>query len=226
MTSTDSTTTSTTKRAKASTEPRIPSQFLIDKKEVGKRIKALRDKKDLTQLDLSKLVGKSRAAIAQWEGGDATPDLTALTALAFFLNTSAQYIGFGISGSNQESFRVPVMDYATPAGDRVGEMSLDLDFHRGLHLPASASLRAVRLPRDDMMDGFPRGSVIIIDEADKTLVGAGEAFLIFHRVPAVAYIDAVPGQNIYSVRIGSQKFPTEGGLPVIGRVVAAMKSFA
>jgi transcriptional regulator with XRE-family HTH domain len=206
-------------------EPKTPSPFLIDKKEVGKRIKVLRDKKDLTQLDLSKLVEKSRAAIAQWENGDATPDLTSLTALAFFLNTTPQYIAFGIMGSNEESYRVPVMDYTTHAGDRTGEMSLDLEFYKSLHLPASAVLRAVRLPRDDMMAGFSKGSVIIIDEADKALVGAGEAFLIFHKVPAVAYIDAVPGHNGFSVRIGDQKFPIEGGLPVIGRVVAAMKSF-
>lgn len=199
--------------------------FAIDPKEVGTRIRELRMNKNMTQADLAKLVDKSRPAIAQWETGKASPDLGYLNSLAFFLDTTPAYIAFGLAKSSSDSYRVPVMDYESPSGTVVGEMSLDMAFYRSLHLAARASLRAYRLPRGEMMEGVSKGSVVIIDESDKTLIGTGEAVLIHHKVPAIAYVNVVPGiNNTYMVNIGGQRFQINGGLPVIGRVVAVLKS--
>jgi len=210
-------------------EPTIKREnpFLNDKVEVGTRIRALRNKKELTQQALADLVGKSRPAIAQWEKGEASPPLSDINALAFYLNTTPQFLAFGISSSTEDSYKVPVMDYAPyPRTDIVGEMSLDMEFFKSLHLPTSAVLRAYKLPRNEMMDGMKKGDVIIVDESDKTLVGVGEPILIFHKVPAVAYISAVPGKNdIFAVRVGGQTFQMNATeLPMIGSVVATLKS--
>lgn len=199
--------------------------FTVDKKEVGSRIKALRDAKKMTQAELSRLVGRSRPAIAQWEEGHASPDLGYINALAFYLNSTPQYLAFGISTTAQDSFRVPVMDYTTQTGKPIGEMCIDIEFHRGLHLPASATLRAYHLPRNDMVEGAARGDVVLIDESEKTLVGAGEAVLIYQKVPSVAYVNAVPGSaHTYTVSVGGQRFQVNKSLPVIGRVVAVLKA--
>lgn len=201
--------------------------FAIDKQEVGSRIRTLRNAKQMTQVELSRLVGKARPTIAQWEEGKASPDLGYLNALAFYLDSTPQFIAFGVSKSASDAFRVPVMDYSDYIGKPVGEMSIDVDFHRSLHLSHSARLRAYRLPRANMLEGYGKGSVILIDESDKTMTGTGEAVLIHHKVPAIAYANLLPGRdNAYVVHIGGQRFNIDGGLPVIGRVVAVLKSFS
>jgi transcriptional regulator with XRE-family HTH domain len=209
----------------AAGKPKSPHRFEIDPKEVGRRIRALREQKTMTQLDLSKLVEKSRPAIAQWENGQAMPSLSDFNALAFFLNSTPQYLSYGVATTHADSARVPVMDYTTPVGAPVGEMSLDQTFVKNLHRGPKAALRAFHLPRADMMKDCPAGSVAIIDENDTHVIGAGEAYLIHHKVPAVAFVNEVPGKELMlAVRIGGEHFQTESDLPVIGRVVAVVRS--
>jgi len=199
--------------------------FAVDKKEVGLRIRELREGKNLTQAELARRVGRSRPAIAQWEEGVASPDLGFIAALAFHLGATPQYIAFGVVQTCDDSFRIPLIDFASPGNRRVGEMSIDMGFHRDLHLPANARLRAYRLKQDGELKGAGRGSVIVIDEMDRTLVGAGEAVLILDKVPRVAYVTIVPGEeNLFNINFGGRQIRTDGGLLIIGRVVAVLSS--
>lgn len=59
---------------------------------IGKRIKELRKKKELTQEDLARKISVTRSAVANWEIGRAMPDLHALTSLANFFDISVDYL--------------------------------------------------------------------------------------------------------------------------------------
>ena len=59
---------------------------------IAKRLKLLRDKKGLTQKEVSSLTGIVRATLANWEIGRTEPDLGALKLLAEFYETSTDYI--------------------------------------------------------------------------------------------------------------------------------------
>jgi transcriptional regulator with XRE-family HTH domain len=56
---------------------------------IGRAIKAARKTGGLTQEGLASEIGKSRATVAAWEGGDFLPDVETLAALEALLNTPA-----------------------------------------------------------------------------------------------------------------------------------------
>ena len=57
---------------------------------VGSRIKEARDQKQMTQLDIAKILGISRAAIAQWENETTSPSISTVTEVAKLLETTPQ----------------------------------------------------------------------------------------------------------------------------------------
>lgn len=94
-----------------------PHPFQADKAAVGNRIRDLRADKNYTQATLAKLLDKSRPAIAQWENGDATPSLSDIAALAFFLNSTKEYIAFGLKWqANENNNHAPLPAKKDPEG--------------------------------------------------------------------------------------------------------------
>ncbi len=57
--------------------------------DIGKRIKELRKKKDLTQEKLADMLGITYKAVSKWECGMTTPDISMIVPLARLLNVSA-----------------------------------------------------------------------------------------------------------------------------------------
>ncbi|ULQ60450.1 LexA family transcriptional regulator [Brucepastera parasyntrophica] len=62
------------------------------------RLKELRKKRKLTQVDLSKLLGVTQQAIAKWEAALSLPEPAAITRLAAFFDVSSDYL-LGITNS-------------------------------------------------------------------------------------------------------------------------------
>ena len=58
-------------------------------KNIGKRIKDLRKKNDLTQEKLADLLGVTYKSVSKWECGLTTPDLAMIVPLARVLHVSA-----------------------------------------------------------------------------------------------------------------------------------------
>lgn len=59
---------------------------------IGKNIKELRIKNNMTQQDLAKIVGLTATGISYWESGKANPDVQSINKLADFFNVSIDYI--------------------------------------------------------------------------------------------------------------------------------------
>lgn len=65
--------------------------------DISYRIKTLREKKGLEQSDIAELMGyKSQSTISKWEGGKNLPNGRKLVQLAQILNTSTDYILYGV----------------------------------------------------------------------------------------------------------------------------------
>ncbi len=58
----------------------------------GQRIASLRDSRDMTQKDLSKILGVSQAYVGQWESGTRTIPTDKLYAVARYFDVSADYL--------------------------------------------------------------------------------------------------------------------------------------
>lgn len=65
---------------------------------IGERIKWARERKDMTQKELGRLAGKSRASIVQYENGNITAPIDVIIALAKALFVAPEYLAFGRSG--------------------------------------------------------------------------------------------------------------------------------
>ena len=58
----------------------------------GKRLKELREERNLTQAELGKLLGKSHNNISQFERGIRTPNMLTLIDIAAFFGVSTDYL--------------------------------------------------------------------------------------------------------------------------------------
>jgi len=67
--------------------PRVP---------IGKNIRALRRKADISQTDLGKVVGVKQGAVSKWESDESEPDASDLPALALALNVSLDDLMQGV----------------------------------------------------------------------------------------------------------------------------------
>lgn len=63
----------------------------MDKNKIGERIKYERQRLDLSQLELGKLIGVSKQCISGWETGRTTPDSITLNKIAKIFNLDVNY---------------------------------------------------------------------------------------------------------------------------------------
>jgi DNA-binding XRE family transcriptional regulator len=77
----------------------IPGSFdNVDMSTIGGRIAWARLRKELTQVDLGKMVVKSRATIVQYEQNNITPPVEVIETLARHLGVEPEFIAFGKQG--------------------------------------------------------------------------------------------------------------------------------
>lgn len=69
---------------------------------IADRIRTLREKKGMTQVELAKQLGVTRSGVNAWEMGISTPSTHYVVELANLFNVSADYI-LGISHSSSVS---------------------------------------------------------------------------------------------------------------------------
>lgn len=72
----------------------------INKKQVGRRILAIRKRRNLTLIDFAKKVGASKSSVSDWEKGFRLPSEGILTKIAIMGNTSVDKLLFG-NGNNK-----------------------------------------------------------------------------------------------------------------------------
>lgn len=202
--------------------------FDVSKTDLGHRILALREQKELRQEDLAYLVGKSRAAIAQWERGGAQPGFSEVRALAYHLNTTPEYIAFGIAAKKNRPIQVVAYQKDTGLPKSVSEVTLDdksVTTLTGGDDTRVGRLRGTRVARATAP--FHPDDLLIIDEGDTAVHETPNHFVLFIEAPMVGQLWTVPGNRLtYQCRIGDYQFSVESAnVRIIGRVVGHMVSF-
>lgn len=72
----------------------------INKKQVGRRIMAIRKRNFLTLIDFAKKIGASKSSVSDWEQGFRLPPEATLTKIAIMGNTSVDKLLYG-NGNNE-----------------------------------------------------------------------------------------------------------------------------
>ena len=67
----------------------------INKKQVGRRILAIRKRRNLTLIDFAKKIGASKSSVSDWEKGFRLPPEAVLTKIAIMGNTSIDKLLYG-----------------------------------------------------------------------------------------------------------------------------------
>ena len=62
---------------------------------IGERITELRKVKEISQVELAKMLGVSRQAVSKWETDQSSPDTIRLIRLAELLDTEVEYLATG-----------------------------------------------------------------------------------------------------------------------------------
>ena len=72
----------------------------INKKQVGRRILAIRKRRSLTLIDFAKKIGASKSSVSDWEKGFRLPPESVLFKIAIMGNTSIDKLLYG-DGKNE-----------------------------------------------------------------------------------------------------------------------------
>jgi len=72
----------------------------INKKQVGRRILAIRKRRNLTLINFAKKIGAGKSSVSDWEKGFRLPPEAVLTKIAIMGNTSIDKLLYG-NGNNE-----------------------------------------------------------------------------------------------------------------------------
>lgn len=67
------------------------------RKQIGRRLSALRRNKGLTLTDLASATDLSVSAVSLWEGGKTAPQIDKIIELAAYYHVTPEYIAFGVN---------------------------------------------------------------------------------------------------------------------------------
>lgn len=207
---------------------------------VGTRIRRAREDAQMTQQDVAKLLGLSRAAIAQWETGVTSPSINTVTEVAKLLDKPAQWLAFGV-GSEPTVIYKPAEGTVAIGEVMFGEKPDEKIAVREWHVPADylrGELRAGsndglilwRVEAANMEPTYEYGDRVIVDTSARKASPPG-IFLVWDGVgPALNHVTVVPtgGKAVARVsstdgKTASYEVPAEK-LVIIGRVRGVLKS--
>lgn len=200
---------------------------------VGSRIVEARKAKEMTQLDLAKLLGISRAAVGQWEIDATSPSIAKLEEVAMILGVEPQWLAYNVKpGEVRVVYRNPERDNIIWVNElKFGDAPDDLPVGDKWGIPSEYLTRELNTPLDNVAlctvnshavePEFEYGDKVIIDQND-VKPSPGGTFLYWDGIGfAYARMQAIPGATA-KVRI-SQKGADTFEMPldevkIIGRV--------
>ena len=77
---------------------------------IGERIMELRKERNISQVDLAKLLTVSRQAVSKWENDQAAPDTLKLIRLAEVLDTDVEYLATGVHTTRTSPPRIVTVE--------------------------------------------------------------------------------------------------------------------
>lgn len=131
----------------------------------------LRNKKHLTQVELSKKLNVNQATISKWEKGKSIPDIMMLKALSDFYGVSIEYLlnngGSLEKKSEKQSTHIPVLG-CIPAGIPI-EMIEDIIDYEDISpamLVGGKEYFALKVKGDSMYPKFIEGDILIVKKQE------------------------------------------------------------
>jgi transcriptional regulator with XRE-family HTH domain len=163
------TATATKSKASTTSEKKVISttKFTLAQS-VGDRIKWARERQKLTQVELAKLVGKSRASVVQYEQDRIAAPVSVLEVIADKLNVSPEFLAFGRAGipgvTNAEEEIQAVNELVTRDGKLLpnGGWAIPREMFAG-YGARDSELKMVHLGVDEPGFEMHRGDRVMID---------------------------------------------------------------
>ncbi|QJA43150.1 hypothetical protein [Phaeobacter phage MD18] len=200
---------------------------------VGDRIIEARKSKDMTQLDLAKRLGVSRAAVGQWEINATSPSIAKLEEVAMVLSVEPQWLAYNVKpGEARIVYRSPERDNIQwvnelAFGDTISDITevdkwgIPSDY-LNRELRANAEHTAICTVNSHAVEpDYEYGDKVFVDRSDRKPSPAG-IFVFWDGIGmAFARMQAIPGGEP-KVRITQQgadayDMPFDG-VEIIGRV--------
>lgn len=200
---------------------------------VGSRIVEARKAKDMTQLDLAKRLGISRAAVGQWEIDATSPSIAKLEEVAMILNVEPQWLAYNVkAGEARVVYRNPERDNITWLDElKFGDDPDKLEATDKWGIPAEYLTRELGASLSDsaictvnshaVEPEFEYNDKVVVDRSDTKPSPAG-VFVYWDGIGfAFARMQAIPGAEPkvrISSKIGETMDMPLNDVKIIGRV--------
>lgn len=200
---------------------------------VGDRIIEARKAKDMTQLDLSKRLGVSRAAVGQWEINSTSPSIAKLEEVAMVLGVEPQWLAYASkAGEARVVYRNPERDniqwvtemtFGDSATDEVAgdKWGIPAEYLTRELRSSSANTILCEINSHAVEPEFEYGDKVFVDRDDRKPSPAG-IFLFWDGIGmAFARMQALPGADpmVRITQKGSESFEVPySTVTIIGRV--------
>jgi transcriptional regulator with XRE-family HTH domain len=187
----------------------------MDLAKLGSRIKLLREKRRLRQVDIASALRLSAQAVSKWERGENAPDIAVLVQLAHLLGVSVEWLLTGNEDApgtlHATVFATYLCDYAERAMQQ--SPAVLANWINVIHYAVTeAVLRAGGVPIKCVGDGF-LGFFSGDDQASRALIAAREAKSATNNTDLVVVLNAGP------VFLGTIGHPDYARSDVIGATV-------
>lgn len=234
------------KKTEAVETKALPKNKFTVEKSINTRIKEMREKKGITQNELTNRInhrlalaggdanGYTRSSIAQWETQRARPEPKAVPLIASVLDTTPEYLEFGITGEPKTVLPdpevlgyvlAPEMTFDDIAGQETQKWGIPVSWLK--QEIGVTSLKDVIVHKIEANnDPFDYGDRVLIDRSNQRPTPPGH-FLYWDGVGAiVAHMMILPNVRKHMVKITSPNgsFESElNKLQIIGRVRGVWK---
>ena len=172
---------------------------------VGDRIVDARKKKDMTQLDLAKRVGVSRAAVGQGEINSTSPSIVKVEEVAMVLDVEPQWLAYGVNpGEPRIVYRNPERDNISWVAEiEFGDTAEDITEGEKWGLPGEYLTRELRSGHENtcvftvnshaVEPEYEYGDKVFVDRSDTKPSPAGVFLFWDGSGPALGKMQAIPG---------------------------------
>ena len=225
------------KQVRVNRTPAEESALKKTKEMVGSRIREARNEKDMSQGDLAKLLGISRASIAQWETGVTSPAINTIEIVAKLLNKRPEALAFGVTSEPKIVYRepedsgyykIPEIRFGDSPDDRevIGSWGAPIDWIKGDIRADPKDLIVFSVVTDDLGPQIERGDKVIVDTSNDRPSPPGN-FLHWDGLGAtINKMSAVPSGKKTTVRVsgGQDSYEIDSSkVSIIGRIVGVWK---
>ena len=198
---------------------------------VAYRIRCLREKVDLTQIELANRVFKSESTVRMWELGKSEPDLATINLLAEIFGTSTDYIIAGTSVG--APIQIPVLGYVA-AGIPIEAITDILDYEEIAPemLNDGSEYFALRIKGDSMEPKISDGDVVIVRK--QSTCDSGQVCIVCVNGDEATCKKVIRQDNgimlvqnnpAYQVTFYSNKEIEDKPITILGRVVELRAKF-